>query len=55
MVERLDREYLVRFGGWSEYKKTMDVKGKELMYVEWCGGELVRAVAYDCLCPGHHT
>lgn len=55
LVERLDREYLVRFGGWSEYKKHTDMKGKETTYIEWCGGELVRAVAYDCLCPGHHT
>lgn len=55
LVERLDREYLVRFGGWSEYKKDKDANGVEHMRVEWCGGELVRAVAYDCLCPGHHT
>ena len=25
------------------------------MKFKWTGGELVKAVAYDCLCPGHHT
>ena len=52
LVERLDREYIVRFGGWTEI--TKDEKTGRLNF-KWNGGDLVKAVAYDCLCPGHHT
>lgn len=55
LVERLDREYVVRFGGWSDYQRFKSANGVEQLKVEWKGGELIRAVAYDCLCPGHHT
>ncbi|CAL6058899.1 Glycogen_phosphorylase [Hexamita inflata] len=50
LVERLDREYVIRFGGWTEMET---VNGK--MHFKWTGGSMVKAVAYDCLCPGHHT
>lgn len=50
LVERLDREYIIRFCGWTECKKV----NEELKF-NWVGGDLVKAVAYDCLCPGHHT
>jgi len=53
MVERLDREYTVRFYGYTASES--DPADSSKRYYHWEGGELVKAVAYDCLCPGHHT
>ncbi|KAH0570573.1 Glycogen phosphorylase [Spironucleus salmonicida] len=51
LVERLDREFIVRFGGWTE---MVENKNKKLEF-KWRDAQLIKAVAYDCLCPGHHT
>eukprot|EP00768_Dysnectes_brevis_P003427 gnl/Dysnectes_brevis/2450_a2920_1653.p1 GENE.gnl/Dysnectes_brevis/2450_a2920_1653~~gnl/Dysnectes_brevis/2450_a2920_1653.p1 ORF type:complete len:882 (-),score=397.14 gnl/Dysnectes_brevis/2450_a2920_1653:80-2725(-) len=52
-VERLDIEYVVRFYG---HTKSDPVPGQtQSRSWSWEGGELVKAIAYDCLCPGHNT
>ncbi|TNJ26324.1 Glycogen phosphorylase [Giardia muris] len=53
ILARLDREYTVRFYGYSTSEP--DVKNPKRKIFKWEGGELVKAVAHDCLCAGHHT
>eukprot|EP00767_Chilomastix_cuspidata_P005609 gnl/Chilomastix_cuspidata/585.p2 GENE.gnl/Chilomastix_cuspidata/585~~gnl/Chilomastix_cuspidata/585.p2 ORF type:complete len:868 (+),score=482.94 gnl/Chilomastix_cuspidata/585:42-2645(+) len=52
-VERLDVEYTIRFYGHT-VKEPVTPGGAELRH-RWEGGEVVKAIAYDSLCPGHHT
>ncbi|EFO61837.1 Glycogen phosphorylase [Giardia lamblia P15] len=53
IIERLDKDYTVRFYGYSSSEP--DVKNPKRKLFRWEGGETVRAIAHDCLCPGHHT
>ena len=50
LVERLDREYIVNFGGWTE---MIEEDGK--LTFKWRDCQWVKAVGYDCICPGCHT
>ncbi|GIQ83391.1 glycogen/starch/alpha-glucan phosphorylase [Kipferlia bialata] len=51
-VERLDITFPVRFYG---HTVAHPVEGTNKSRWGWEGGSTVQAVAYDCLCPGHHT